>query len=88
MTSHSNKSALNPIGGLFFLIVQGPEALEEFPFGIRMIVVLEELYFHGCRSLKLIPEGFEGLTCWKKLYMANCEALEEFPYGALEELEH
>ena len=52
----------------------------------------EELDISDCRSLKKIPEGFDGLTSLKKLMMWRCEALEEFPPGlsnmcALEELD-
>ena len=55
------------------------EALEEFPSGICTLKALKELSFRGCKSLKNMPEGFDGLTCLKKLYiMADCQALKEF----------
>ena len=39
---------------------------------------MEELTFNGCKSLKKIPEGLGGLTCFKELYMLECEGLSEF----------
>jgi hypothetical protein len=36
------------------------EVLEEFPLGIRILKVLEELQFNGCKSLRKIPEGLGG----------------------------
>ena len=57
------------------------EALEEFPSGVCTLKALEELHFHGCKSLRTIPEGLGGLTCLKILRMWDCEALQEFPSG-------
>jgi hypothetical protein len=55
------------------------------------VVVLEELNFGGCKSLKRIQEGCGGLRSLKELHMQECDALEGIPYGmdtlvALEEL--
>jgi hypothetical protein len=68
------------------------EAVKEFLFGLPTLKALDELSFHGCKSLKKIPEGLGGLSYLKKVYLWGCEALEEFPSGictfkALEELQ-
>jgi len=57
------------------------EVLEEFPSGICTLKALEELSFYGCKSLRIIPEGFGGFTCLKILRMDDCDILEEFPSG-------
>lgn len=39
---------------------------------------MEEVEIQGCKSSKLMPEEFGGLTCFKKLIIGDVEGLEGF----------
>lgn len=54
------------------------EALKEFLVGVNNLLLLGDLDFVGCRTLKMRAERFGKLTKHKILLMIKCEALEEF----------
>ncbi|KAM3195131.1 hypothetical protein ACQJBY_071288 [Aegilops geniculata] len=59
------------------LSIQGFGGLVALPSNLGDMAKLSDLLVHSCRSLKVLPDGMDGLTSLRKLSITCCPGIEE-----------